>query len=193
MASTRVLVPKVERGGVLNDLGRRLRLQARSGQVLENFVSIENYRCFLQQIGVLLLILATVAPAHAASLDLTPYRGKVVYLDFWASWCTPCHLSFPWMNEIQALYGAEGLVILAVNLDHDRAKADEFLATESGQLNILYDPKGDIAKQFDFKDMPTAFLIGRDGKVRSVHSGFEISKENAYLVDVLSLLHQKAP
>ena len=140
-----------------------------------------------------LLLLGASATAHAASLDLSPYRGKVVYLDFWASWCTPCHLSFPWMNDIQATYGAEGLVILAVNLDRDRAKADDFLATDRGQLNILYDPKGDIAKQFNFKDMPTAILIGRDGKVHSVHSGFEIGRENVYLADVVSLLHQKAP
>ena len=140
-----------------------------------------------------LLLVCASAPAHAARLDLAPYRGKVVYLDFWASWCTPCHLSFPWINDIQASYGADGLVILAVNLDRDRAKADEFLATDRGQLNILYDPKGDIAKQFNFKDMPTAILIGRDGKVHAIHSGFEISKENAYLADVVSLLHQKAP
>jgi cytochrome c biogenesis protein CcmG/thiol:disulfide interchange protein DsbE len=97
------------------------------------------------------------------------------------------------MNDIQASYGADGLVILAVNLDRDRAKADEFLATDRGQLDILYDPKGDIAKQFNFKDMPTAILIGRDGKVHAIHSGFEISKESTYLADVVSLLHQKAP
>jgi len=140
-----------------------------------------------------LLLVSASAPTRAASLDLAPYRGKVVYLDFWASWCTPCHLSFPWMNDIQATYGTDGLVILAVNLDRDHAKADDFLATSRGQLNIVYDPKGDIAKQFNFKDMPTAFLIGRDGKVHAVHSGFEISKENTYLADVISLLHQKAP
>ena len=97
------------------------------------------------------------------------------------------------MNDVQATYGAEGLVILAVNLDRDRAKADDFLATDRGQLNILYDPKGDIAKQFNVKDMPTAVLIGRDGKVHAVHSGFETSKENSYLADVVSLLHQKVP
>jgi cytochrome c biogenesis protein CcmG/thiol:disulfide interchange protein DsbE len=150
-------------------------------------------RCFLPLFATSLLLLSTSAPTRAASLDLAAYRGKVVYLDFWASWCTPCHLSFPWMNDIQATYGADGLVILAVNLDRDRAKADEFLAMSRGQLNIVYDPKGDIAKQFNFKDMPTAILIGRDGKVHAVHSGFEISKENTYLTDVLSLLSQKVP
>jgi thiol-disulfide isomerase/thioredoxin len=137
--------------------------------------------------------LGMIAPGHATGLDLSPYRGKVVYLDFWASWCTPCHLSFPWMNDIQETYGAEGLVVLAVNLDRNRAAADDFLATSRGQLNIVYDPKGDIAKQFNFKDMPTAILIGRDGKVHAVHSGFVTSQENSYLADVVSLLHQKAP
>src|SRR5579863_8560754 len=99
------------------------------------------------------LMLLRALPVGAEPLDLSKYKGKVVYLDFWASWCTPCHLSFPWMNDIQASYGADGLVILAVNLDRDRAKADDFLATDRGQLNIVYDPKGDIAKQFNFKDM----------------------------------------
>ena len=142
---------------------------------------------------LVLSVLFGISHACAAGLDLSPYRGKVVYLDFWASWCTPCHLSFPWMNDILASYGADGLVILAVNLDRDRAKADDFLATSRGQLNILYDPKGDIARQFNFKNMPTAMLIGRDGKVHAVHSGFETNQENAYLADVVSLLHQKVP
>ncbi len=96
------------------------------------------------------------------------------------------------MNDLQASYGSEGLVILAVDLDRDRAKADEFLATARGQLNILYDPKGEIARQFNLRDMPTAFLIGRDGKIHSVHSGFEADKKNAYIADVVSLLRQQA-
>jgi cytochrome c biogenesis protein CcmG/thiol:disulfide interchange protein DsbE len=94
---------------------------------------------------------------------------------------------------VQQTYGGEGLTVIAVDLDRDRHAADEFLAENRGALNIVYDPKGDIARQFNFKDMPTAILIGRDGKVHAVHSGFEISRENAYLADVVSLLHQKAP
>ena len=141
---------------------------------------------------VALMSLGTI-PAGAEPLDLSKYMGKVVYLDFWASWCTPCHLSFPWMNDVQQTYGGEGLTVIAVDLDRDRHAADEFLAENRGALNIVYDPKGDIARQFNFKDMPTAILIGRDGKIHAVHSGFEISRENAYLADVVSLLHQKAP
>ena len=139
----------------------------------------------------LFLLLGTSAPLRAAGLDLSAYRGKVVYLDFWASWCTPCHLSFPWMNEVQQTYGAEGLTVVAVDLDRDPRAADDFLAENRGGLNIVHDPKGDIARQFNFKDMPTAILIDRAGKVRAVHSGFVVSQEGAYLADVVRLLHEK--
>lgn len=145
---------------------------------------------WLRIIGVGLLFWGT--PANADPLDLLKYKGKVVYLDFWASWCTPCHLSFPWMNQIQQMYGHEGLEILAVDVDHDRTAADSFLASNKGQLDVVYDPEGNIAKQFHVQGMPTALLIGRDGKIHNVHTGFESSKENAYLADVLTLLNQKA-
>src|SRR5579871_3722982 len=130
--------------------------------------------------GLAALLLLGASSAQAAPLDLSQYKGKVVYLDFWASWCTPCHLSFPWMNEMQASYGGEGLAVVAVDLDRDRHAADEFLAENKGALQIVYDPKGDIARQFNFKDMPTAILIGRDGHVRATHSGFVTSQESNY-------------
>jgi len=138
-----------------------------------------------------ILVTCSISSSQAAPLDLSAYRGKVVYLDFWASWCTPCHLSFPWMNEIQRQYGPEGLAVVTVNLDRDRKAADAFLVENKGGLEVVYDPKGDIAKQYNFKDMPTAYLIGRDGKVHAMHSGFLVSQENSYLTDVLALLRQK--
>ena len=131
------------------------------------------------------------ASSRAADIDLSQYKGKVVYLDFWASWCTPCHLSFPWMNDIQRQYGSDGLVIIAVDVDRDRAAADEFLAASRGALQIVYDPKGAIAGRYAVKSMPTAVLIGRDGKVHSVHDGFVVSQEDRYLADVVALLHQQ--
>ncbi len=156
-------------------------------------MTLEKRRRIARIFSAALLLLAPVASAHAAGLDLTPYHGKVVYLDFWASWCTPCHLSFPWMNDIQQTYGPQGLVVIAVDLDRDPGAARDFLAENKGALNIVYDPKGDIARQFNFKDMPTAYLIGRDGKVHGVHSGFVASQESAYLADLVPLLNQKAP
>jgi cytochrome c biogenesis protein CcmG/thiol:disulfide interchange protein DsbE len=142
----------------------------------------------------LIMISCVFVPiARADDLDLSPYKGKVVYLDFWASWCTPCRLSFPWMNELQQMYGREGLVVIAVNVDHDRALADQFLQSNPSQFKIIYDPKGTIASKYDFKDMPTSILIGRDGKAHYTHAGFFPNREGSYLSDVKTLLDQKAP
>jgi len=132
-------------------------------------------------------------PARAAGLDLGAYRGKVVYLDFWASWCTPCRLSFPWMNGIQEARSRNGLVIIAVNVDHDRAAAQEFLRATNPEFKIVYDPDGAIAKQYNFKDMPTSVLIGRDGRMRYTHEGFLRNREQAYLADIDLLLNEKGP
>jgi thiol-disulfide isomerase/thioredoxin len=148
---------------------------------------------FASAVAAATFLSAMALPARAEGLDLSPYKGKVVYLDFWASWCTPCHRSFPWMNDVQQLFAQQGLVVVAVDLDHDRAAADEFLAANRGRLQILYDPKGVYARQYTIKDMPTSVLIGRDGAVHAVHSGFYPEKENAYVADIAALLKQKTP
>jgi thiol-disulfide isomerase/thioredoxin len=132
-------------------------------------------------------------PARADGLDLSAYKGKVVYLDFWASWCTPCRVSFPWMNEIQETYGRKGLVVIGVNVDRDRGLADEFLQSSSAQFKIVYDPNGKIAGEYNFKDMPTSILIGRDGKIHYTHNGFYPNREGSYVSDINNLLNEKAP
>jgi cytochrome c biogenesis protein CcmG/thiol:disulfide interchange protein DsbE len=140
-----------------------------------------------------LLPISLMTPAQAEVLDLSAYRGKVVYLDFWASWCTPCRLSFPWMNDVQQSYARDGLVVIGVNVDHDRALADAFLRSSSPAFKIVYDPNGDIAGKYDFRDMPTSVLIGRDGRVHFTHDGFFPAKEGSYVADIAALLNQKAP
>ena len=140
-----------------------------------------------------ILLLPFDETARAGDLDLTAYRGKVVYLDFWASWCVPCRLSFPWMKQIQQSYGHNGLVVIGVNVDHDRGLADEFLRASNPDFKIVYDPSGAIASQYNFRDMPTSVLIGRDGKVHFTHDGFFPTKKGAYIADIVALLNQKAP
>ncbi len=109
---------------------------------------------------------ATVAPRLAA------LKGKVVYVDFWASWCGPCRQSFPWMNDMQQKYGAQGLQIVAVNVDVKRADADQFLSEVPARFALAFDAKGDGARRIGVRGMPTAVLIGADGKVVKVHQGF---------------------
>jgi cytochrome c biogenesis protein CcmG, thiol:disulfide interchange protein DsbE len=140
-----------------------------------------------------LLVSVSARSSQAEVLDLTAYKGKVVYLDFWASWCAPCRLSFPWMNRMQDALGREGLVVIGVNVDHDRAPANEFLQASPTGFKIIFDPRGSIASEYKLKDMPTSVLIGRDGKIRFVHSGFFLNKEGEYLSDIRTLLSEKAP
>ncbi len=109
---------------------------------------------------------ASIAP------KLSDLKGKVVYLDFWASWCGPCRQSFPWMNEMHKKYADKGLVIVGVNVDAKRPDADAFLAQTPAQFAMAFDSKGASAKRVGLKGMPTSLLIGADGKVIATHQGF---------------------
>jgi thiol-disulfide isomerase/thioredoxin len=105
-------------------------------------------------------------------MNLGALKGKVVYIDFWASWCGPCRQSFPWMNEMQAKYAARGLRIVGVNLDARRADADKFLAEVPAAFAVAFDAQGETPRRYAIKGMPTSVLIGADGKVLRVHAGF---------------------
>jgi cytochrome c biogenesis protein CcmG, thiol:disulfide interchange protein DsbE len=128
------------------------------------------------------LLLSAAVPASATDVDIstTPFiqaaRGKVVLLDFWASWCVPCRKSFPWMNELQKKYADRGLQIIAVNLDMDRSEAASFLKAVPAQFRIEYDPKGDLATQLDISAMPTSLLLDRNGKIVKQHAGFRAAQ-----------------
>jgi cytochrome c biogenesis protein CcmG/thiol:disulfide interchange protein DsbE len=106
------------------------------------------------------------------SVRLEQYRGKYVYLDFWASWCGPCRQSFPWMNEMQAKYGAQGLQVIGVNVDAKSEEAHSFLAGTPANFVVAFDPAGAAPKSYGIKGMPSSVLIGPDGKVVFEHSGF---------------------
>lgn len=122
-------------------------------------------------------IAGAAAPAfaldgRAGPVKLADYRGKYVYLDFWASWCGPCKRSFPWMDALQKRYGGAGLQVLAINVDTSRADADQFLAQNPASFIIAFDPSGAVAKQYAIKGMPSSVLIDPAGQVVEVHAGF---------------------
>jgi len=114
--------------------------------------------------------------SDASSLDLAALQGKVVYLDFWASWCVPCRKSFPWLNEMQHKYGEKGLVVIGVNVDRERKAADGFLKKYAADFRIVYDPEGKLAEKYDLQGMPSTFVYGRDGKQAFTHVGFRESE-----------------
>lgn len=126
--------------------------------------------------------------AADTNLDLAQYRGKVVYLDFWASWCVPCRHSFPWMNAMQEKYGGNGLVIIGVDLDEQRSDADIFLQQVPAQFKLVFDPQGHLAEQYNLVAMPMSFLIGRDGEVVQIHNGFFDDSPAKYESEIQTLM-----
>lgn len=123
-------------------------------------------------------------------IEFADYRGKVVLLDFWASWCGPCRQSFPWMNDMQSRYREHGLVVLAVNLDQDRQDADLFLKDVPADFAIAYDPSGGSAEKMEVMGMPMSYLIDRDGRIRHRLIGFNSRKKLEHENHIRLLLNE---
>ena len=153
--------------------------------------------------AVLLLALATDAaavgagePAPAFSLPtaagdsvaLDKLHGRVVYVDFWASWCGPCRRSFPWMNEMHAKYGPKGLTVIGVNVDKRRPDAERFLQQTPAAFTIVYDSAGKTPEAYAVKGMPSSYLIDGAGNVVAVESGFRDEQKAELEARIRSLL-----
>ncbi len=129
-------------------------------------------------------------PTVSGEFDLAKLQGKVVYLDFWASWCSPCRKSFPWMNKMMTTYKKQGFEVVAVNLDKERKLADEFLQKVDAHFTVAFDPAGDSAKAYKLRGMPSSYLIGRDGKLYASHIGFREKDKPKMEQAIIQLLKQ---
>jgi cytochrome c biogenesis protein CcmG/thiol:disulfide interchange protein DsbE len=97
---------------------------------------------------------------------------RVTYVDFWASWCAPCRLSFPWMARLHDRMGPRGLRLVAINLDRRAADADRFLAAFKPPFEIARDPEASLAERLAVAAMPTSMLVERSGRILWRHHGF---------------------
>ncbi|MEO8501450.1 MAG: TlpA disulfide reductase family protein, partial [Vicinamibacteria bacterium] len=112
-------------------------------------------------------------PTREGRIKPADLAGKVVYVDFWASWCGPCRVSFPWLKAMHDQYAAKGLVIVAVNLDKERVDATQFLAHFETPFLVAYDREGKTADAFHVQGMPSSFLISPNGTILYSHVGFD--------------------
>jgi peroxiredoxin len=124
---------------------------------------------------------------NAQRYELRQFHGKVLYVDFWASWCGPCTKSFPFLNNLHRELNDQGLQVLGVNLDENPDDAKEFLAKYPADFTVAADANERCARDFEVKAMPSSYLIDRKGIVRHVQLGFRPgeAKELQTLVEQL--------
>ena len=112
-----------------------------------------------------------------APLKLSSLRGKVVLVDFWASWCEPCKKELPLLDKLAPKLRARGIEIVAVNIDDDTKKASDFVSSHALHLTVVPDSSKKIVGAYEPPKMPSSFVVDKGGVVRAVHGGFEPGDE----------------
>jgi peroxiredoxin len=122
------------------------------------------------------------------NMRLQDQRGRVVMVNFWATWCAPCQQEMPHLNRLYQKYRSSGFVLLGVNVDEDSSKAADVAAKLGITFPVLLDADKRVSKLYDLSTMPSTVLIDRDGKVRFVHRGYLAGYEDAYEKQIRELL-----
>jgi thiol-disulfide isomerase/thioredoxin len=127
-----------------------------------------------------------------STVELKALHGKVLLVDFWASWCVPCKAVFPALNGLHREFTAKGVEVLAINVDERHRDADAFLAETPHTLRVLLDPKMAAADAFRVRAIPTAFLIDRAGRIRYTHAGYTAEAIETFRAEIATLLGELA-
>lgn len=154
--------------------------------------------CAMVMVTVAVAAVPAAKPAPTATFHLADgsttrpdtYKGQVLLVDFWASWCVPCKASFPALDGLYKEFRDRGFQVIAVNVDERDRDAQAFLAPRPHVMPIAFDPKGEVAKQFDVKAMPTSVFIDRAGNVRLVHTGYATKDLESYRDEITNLLKE---
>ncbi len=127
-------------------------------------------------------------PMPGAGMNLPAAEGKVVLVDFWASWCAPCKASFPAYSHLNEEYASKGLVILAVSVDEEPKAYASFVKRYSPPFAVLLDERHELVRRVNVPTMPTCYLVDRLGHVRFIHAGYHGSDTDKALRKEVELL-----
>ncbi|MGK0498779.1 MAG: peroxiredoxin [Oceanicoccus sp.] len=132
----------------------------------------------------------TLKSNQGSNLRLSEYRGQVVLINFWASWCGPCRQEMPLLDEMQKKYSRLGFTILGINVDKDPAAADKILRDIPVSFPVLYDSLGEVSQNYNVSAMPTTIIVDRDGNMRYLHKGFKPGYEEKYIANIKTLIRE---
>ena len=121
-------------------------------------------------------------------MRLADFRGKIVLLDLWASWCPECHVMFPTLDKLSRDFRGQGVEVITVNVDEKRKDADAFLKAQPHQLRVMFDPQARVAEAFDTLGIPASYLIDARGMIRFTHEGWDETLDATYRREILALL-----
>ena len=128
--------------------------------------------------------------ASGDNLRLSEYRGDVVMINFWATWCGPCRQEMPLLDELYSRYKRVGFNLLGVNIDDNSRRAMQMVKELGVSFPVLFDERKEVSKLYDVDAMPVSVLVARDGTVRYVHHGYKPGYEENYLTEIRSLLRE---
>ena len=126
-----------------------------------------------------------------STVRLNDYRGSVMLIDFWASWCAPCAQSFPFLDAVEREFGSAGFKVLGINVDEDRADARAFLAKHAAGFALAADASGECPEHFVVQAMPSTFLVDRGGRIREVFVGFRAEDSERMRLGIRKLLSEE--
>ena len=132
----------------------------------------------------------TLSARGGRDVSLTQYHGRVVMINFWASWCGPCRQEMPLLESIYKKYNKLGFTLLGVNVEPDSKAADDWLKATPVTFPILYDKESKVSKLYEVAGMPSTVIIDRSGKLRVLHRGYKPGDENEYLDSIRSLIRE---
>ncbi len=124
------------------------------------------------------------------NLRLSEYRGDVVMINFWATWCGPCRQEMPLLDELYTRYERVGFSLLGVNIDDDSRKAMNMIAELGVSFPVLFDSRKEVSKLYEVDAMPVTVIVDREGNVRHVHKGYKPGYEDKYLNEIRALLRE---
>ena len=128
--------------------------------------------------------------ATGENLRLSEYRGDVVMINFWATWCGPCRQEMPLLDELYERYQRVGFSLLGVNIDDDSRRAMKMVQELGVKFPVLFDENKDVSKLYKVDAMPVTILVDREGRIRHVHHGYKPGYEDKYLTEIRSLLRE---